>query len=127
MLLKNIKRYIRNHPMQVFLFTYNAGVFSYLKTTAFQISNQLPFQDNEFISNVSGLFNVPVIGQYLTSDNISSFLQNSPYRWLAISILMSILYSFVKGVFKVVLSFIIIVVGVFLVYLYARTKGYIVI
>lgn len=127
MLSKNIKHYIRNHPMQAFLFVYNAGVFSYLKTVAFQVSHQLPFQNNEFISNVSGLFNIPVIGQYLTSVNINSFLQSSPYRWLIVSIVMSILYSFVKGVFKIILSVVIIGAGLYLVYLYARTKGYIVI
>lgn len=119
-----IKNYIKSHPMQSFLFAYNTSVFAYLKVIGRQIVNAVPTQFQNILATLpASLTSLPVIGTYLTPEYLSNFFQNSPYSWIVGSLIISVLLSFVGHIIRFFVSIAIMLIGAYLVYVFAKAHG----
>ena len=119
-----IKNYIKLHPMQSFLFAYNTSVFAYLKVIGGQIVNAIPTQFQNILATLpASLTSLPVIDTYLTPEYLSNFFQNSPYSWIVGSLIISILLSFVSSIIRFFVSIAIMLIGAYLVYVFAKAHG----
>lgn len=109
--LKNI---IKQNPYQSFLMVWNIGIFSFLKTISSSLFGNIDISKvPTFITGMTGI----------EADSISRFLQTSPYRWLIISILMTLIYRMVGGVIRFLFNIILLGGGLYLLILYLQTKG----
>lgn len=119
-----IKNYIKYHPMQSLLFTYNTGVFAYLKVLGGQIVGAVPTQFQNILATLpASLTSLPVVGAYLTPEYLSNFFQNSPYSWIVGSLIISAFLGFVGRIIRFFVSIAIILIGAYLVYIFTKAHG----
>lgn len=110
--------------MQSFLFAYNTSVYAYLKVIGGQIVNAVPTQFQNILATLpASLKSLPVIGTYLTPEYLSNFFQNSPYSWIVGSFIISVLLSFVGRIIRFFISIAIMLIGAYLVYVFAKAHG----
>lgn len=106
MILNLIKRY----PEQVLLFVYNAGIFTWLKTSGQSIIDQLGV-------SADWLEKIPSPIRALAGSSLAgmeTLLHSSAWGWLIVSMILLVLIRFVKGVIKFILMLIIIGGGLYL-------------
>ncbi|MCU9533621.1 hypothetical protein [Streptococcus sp. CSL10205-OR2] len=107
MLFRTVKKF----PEQVFLFLFNAGVFTWLKMGSQTILDHLGIDSQAIMSKM------PESIRAFTGDNLENLkvlVQGSPWIWLFISMGVLILIRFVKGLIKFVLFVAIILIGLYL-------------
>ncbi|WP_373774637.1 hypothetical protein [Streptococcus ferus] len=112
-----IKQYVRSYPMQSFLLLYNIGIFSFLKVLVSPFGGSLSASHSDLLAKMSRFTGFDM-------DKIQDFILNSPYRWLIISLILTIIVSFVGRIIKMLIALFVIVIGLVLVYVYAKMKGY---
>ena len=112
-----IKQYVRSYPMQSFLLLYNIGIFSFLKVLVSPFGGSLSASRSDLLAKMSQFTGFDM-------DKIQDFILNSPYRWLIISLILTIIVSFVGRIIKMLIALFVIVIGLVLVYVYAKMKGY---
>lgn len=110
-MLKTIFQIIRRFPEQVFLFVFNSGVFAWLWQSGQDIANRL---------GVTAAWenHVPAPIQAFVGENMQAaqgFFQSSAFMWLVGSMIILLVIRFVKGVIKLVLFVLIILLGLYLV------------
>lgn len=100
-MLRTLKRFIKRHPLESFLFLFNTGIFAKLQQIIHPLS-QLPVIENS-VTNVSNL--IPM--DY-----------SSVWIWFILSLVMTSIIRFIKGVIKVIIISFIILTGLYLVWQY---------
>lgn len=109
--LKNI---IKQYPYQSFLMIWNLGIFSSLKTIASNIFGEINTTNvPSFITNLTGI----------STADVMNFFQTSPYRWLAVTIFITLLYRIVGGVLRLIFNVIIWGGSLYLLNLYLQARG----
>lgn len=106
-----LKRLIRRYPMQSFLLAYNTGIFAWLKVSGQMIVSKLGLS----------LGNPPIPSwlKALTDYNqvdLQSYFGHSAWFWLLGSMLAAVIWQFLKGVFKMILFIVIVILGIYLIY-----------
>ncbi|KXT69100.1 hypothetical protein [Streptococcus cristatus] len=110
-MLKTIFYFIRRFPEQVFLFVFNSGVFAWLWKSGTDIANQIGLTEawqNHVPEPIQAFF-----GE--NSQAVQSFFNNSAVMWLVGSMIILLVIRFVKGVIKLVLFVLIILLGIYLI------------
>lgn len=108
-----LKRLARRYPMETFLFLFNAGVFTWLQTTGIMIANRLGLS-----GNASWIY-IPTWVKTLTSHSIESIQTlygASGWSWLITSMLLTWLFSFLRGLMRVLILLLLIGGGLWLAY-----------
>ena len=113
-MISEIKRYIYRHPKQSMLFAYNAGVFGWLQANVKGIMNLDDFTQGP-------LSWVPV--EHLNS--AKSFISSLPYGWLIASFFATLFIRRVTRFVRNVITLAIIGIGIYFMYGYAKTNGWI--
>ncbi|MFV8044997.1 hypothetical protein ACMZ6Y_02625 [Streptococcus pluranimalium] len=108
-----LKRWMKRHPFEVFLYLFNTGIFAWLMVTTRLILSRL------------GLHSLPVLEQLpswiLSMGNYSlapmrGLVGQLPWLWLAISFMLTLLVTFLKGVVRRILGMIILALGLYLLF-----------
>ena len=110
-MLKTIFNIIRCFPEQVFLFLFNSGIFAWLWKSGSDIANQLG------VTAAWGT-HVPAPIQAFFGENVETvkgFFQHSAIMWLIGSMIILWIVRFVKGMIKLSLFVLIILLGIYLV------------
>lgn len=110
-MLKTIFYFIRRFPEQVFLFIFNSGVFAWLWTSGTEIASQIGLTDvwqNHIPVPIQAFF-----GE--SSQAVQGFFNNSAFIWLVGSMIILVVIRFVKGVIKLLLFVLLILLGIYLV------------
>lgn len=120
-----IMSFIKRRPLESFLYLYSLGVFSFTSTIGLFIKQAT----SQAASNIywmipNEILELPIVRDF-DSTKLLNMIQQSPFRWLITSILMTIVLRFFGRLFRTILSLIIIGVGAYLVYIYLKTHSYI--
>ena len=110
-MLKSIFNIIRRLPEQVFLFLFNSGIFAWLWKSGSDIANQLGMTaawENHVPAPIQVFF-----GQNIEA--VQGFFQHSAIMWLIGSIIILWIVRFIKGMIKLSLFVLIILLGIYLV------------
>ena len=110
-MLKSIFYLIRHFPEQVFLFVFNSGIFVWLWKSGNEIANQLGM-------TAAWETHVPAPIQAFFGENVETvqgFFQHSAIMWLIGSMIILWIVRFVKGMIKLSLFVLIILLGIYLV------------
>ena len=110
-MLKSIFNIIRRFPEQVFLFLFNSGIFAWLWKRGSHIANQLGV-------TAAWESHVPAPIQAFFGENVETvqgFFQHSAIMWLIGSMIILWIVRFVKGMIKLSLFVLIILLGIYLV------------
>ena len=110
-MLKSIFNIIRRCPEQVFLFLFNSGIFAWLWKSGSDIANQLG------VTATWGT-HVPAPIQAFFGENVETvqgFFQHSAIMWLIGSMIILWIVRFVKGMIKLSLFVLIVLLGIYLV------------
>ncbi|MFV8063608.1 hypothetical protein ACEF00_09410 [Streptococcus hyovaginalis] len=108
-----LKRWMKRHPFETFLYLFNTGIFAWLMITTRLILSRL------------GLHSLPVLEQLpsliLSMGNhslapIRGLVGQLPWLWLAISFMLTLLVTFLKGVVRRILGMIILALGLYLLF-----------
>ena len=108
--IKAIKKYIKKNPEQAFLLFYNTGVYTWLQVNITKNSEL-----NEISNNISS---------WIPMDVAKKLLFTSPYSWLIISIVITILIKKTRKTVKRMITFFLIVLGLILMYGSAKAGGW---
>lgn len=120
-----IMSFIKRRPLESFLYLYSLGVFSFTSTIGLFIKQAT----SQAASNIywmipNEILELPIVRDF-DSNKLLNMIQQSPFRWLITSILMTIVLRFFGRLFRTILSLIIIGVGAYLVYIYLKAHSYI--
>ncbi|MGV3322266.1 hypothetical protein [Streptococcus hyovaginalis] len=108
-----LKRWMKRHPFEAFLYLFNTGIFAWLMVTTRLILSRL------------GLHGLPVLEQLpswiLSMGNhslapIRGLVGQLPWLWLVISFMLTLLVTFLKGVVRRILGMIILALGLYLLF-----------
>ena len=114
-MLRFIKRFVRRNPLQSFLILFNTGVFAWLQTTGIMIANRIGFSGDMVSLTVPDW--IKALG-HQSLESVQNFYGSSGWAWLITSMLLTCLLSFLRGVFKMILSILLIVLGLWLIFRY---------
>ncbi|MBJ8325411.1 hypothetical protein [Streptococcus pacificus] len=106
-------RLIKKFPEQVFLFLFNAGVFTWLKMGSQTILNNLGVDSANLMAKVPDSIRTLTGGSL---ENLKTLVESSPWIWLVISMGVLIVIRFVKGLIKFLLFTAIILIGLYLLF-----------
>ena len=110
-MIRNIFKIIRRFPEQVFLFVFNSSIFAWLWQSGSDIANHIGV-------TAAWQEHVPVSIQNFFGQNsqaIQGFFNHSAVMWLIGSMMILWVIRFVKGIIKLGLFALIILLGVYLV------------
>lgn len=110
-----LKQLIRRYPQQAFLILFNTGVFAWLQTTGWAIATKLGFGS---LSTSALLSLIPDWLRFLTGDSLEKLrglFGSWPFAWLAISMILTIVIHFIRGMIKIIIFTIIIIIGILLI------------
>ena len=113
--MNTLKKFIKRYPQQTFLILFNTGVFAWLQTTGLAIAAKLGFSS---ISSTVLLSHVPSWLRLLTGDSLEklqTFFGSSALIWFTVSMILTIVIRFIKGVLKFIIFTVIIIIGILLV------------
>lgn len=116
-MLHKIMRAIRYYPEQAFLLVFNTGVFAWLQATGMSIANQIGL-------TAAWEQYVPAVVKDFVGDNapaVQAFFSHGAVTWLIGSMIILAVIRFVKGLVKVALMALVILLGIYLVYRYQAT------
>lgn len=116
-MLRRITHAIRYYPEQAFLLVFNTGIFAWLQATGMRISNQIGL-------TAAWEQYVPAVVKDFVGDNapaVQSFFSHGAVTWLIGSMIILAVIRFVKGLVKLALMAIIVLLGIYLVYRYQET------
>ena len=108
-MLRSIFNIIRRFPEQVFLFLFNSGIFAWLWKSGSDIANQLGV-------TAAWESHVPAPIQAFFGENVETvqgFFQHSAIMWLIGSMIILWIVRFVKGMIKLSLFVLIILLGIY--------------
>jgi len=118
-MLSILKNWARRYPEQAFLVIFNMGVFTWLRVAGNAIMTRLGL----------GWENLPALPNWLINvthnslTGLQNFFGHTAWTWLIVSMLATLVLRFIKGLVKVLLFLIIIIVGVYLVYRHQSILG----
>ena len=108
-MIRNIFKIIRRFPEQVFLFVFNSSIFAWLWKSGSDIANHIGVTWQQHVpAPIQNFF-----GQ--SSQAIQGFFNHSAVMWLIGSMMILWVIRFVKGIIKLGLFALIILLGVYLV------------
>ena len=110
-MLKNVFKVIRYFPEQVFLFLFNSGIFAWLWKSGSDIANRIGV-------TAAWREHIPAPIQSFFGENsqaVQGFFNHSAVMWLVGSMMILWVIRFVKGIIKLGLFALIILLGVYLV------------
>lgn len=115
----------RRYPLESFFTLYNFGVFSTTKLLGNNLSNTIQNTSASIYHLLPDeLLELPLI-DHLSADTLSSLIRTSPFKWLIMSFMMTIIYRFVSGLLRFIFTIVILGLGAYLVYLYLKANSFI--
>ncbi|MGT2929880.1 hypothetical protein ACVR1G_06555 [Streptococcus dentasini] len=114
-----VKNWVHRYPEQAFLVIFNTGIFAWLHTTGSAIANQLGLAWDKTSQLPTWLTN-------LTHNSLASlqnFFGHTAWTWLIISMLLTVILRFIRGLFKLILFVFIVGAGLYLVYRHQTILG----
>lgn len=118
-----IRKLFRLYPLESILTVFNFSLFSLMKVIGNYITDHL----GEHLTQIYKLLpawitNLPILDSF-SPEQFVNFLNVFPVRWLIISLILTGIIHFIKGIFRAVLTLIILFVGGFLLIHYLQTIG----
>lgn len=108
-----MSRLLKKYPLQTFLLLFNTGVFGYLKTISYQVSTITGLPENNISSYLPGWL-TQFVGNNL--NELSNFMNSSAWSWLIVSVVLTLIIRFVKGIIKLFILVIVLGVGMYLIW-----------
>lgn len=106
-------RLMKKYPEQAVLLLFNAGVFGYLQNLNHQVANLTGFSATDLSAHLPDWL-INLVGN--SYEQVSAFMASSAWSWLVISVILTLLIRFVKGVIKFVLFLLILAGGFYLIW-----------
>lgn len=125
-MIRFFTRTFKRYPYQSFLAIYNLGIFAYIKSIGNTIASSLPAQTQQmqnYLNSLSQNEYLSWIPHFIDMNNIRDFFANSPYRWLAISLIVSFALTLLGRLMRFIITVIVVIVGLYLVYVYSKSYG----
>ncbi len=111
--MRLLKSLARRYPMQTFLFLFNAGVFTWLQTTGTMIAHRLGLSGDGIWLYIPDW--LKIVTRH-SMESIQTLYGTSGWTWLIISMLLTWLVTFLRGLMRAVILILIVSLGLWLVY-----------
>lgn len=98
---------------------YNGGIFAILQSIGLSVKQALPEHVQLMVDRLPETF---LLGYGV--ETIKTIFVTSPFKWLLVSVVASMLLSFVGKVVRFVFTVLIIGAGLYLTYIYLLSYGY---
>ncbi|WP_019785004.1 hypothetical protein [Streptococcus sobrinus] len=113
------KGWAHRYPEQAFLLIFNSGVFVWLRLAGSAISNKLALGWDHAVHLPNWLINL----SHNSLAGLQDFFGHTALTWLIVSMVLTLVLRFIKGLVKLLLFLLIVGVGVYLVYRHQTILG----
>lgn len=118
-----IRKLIRLYPLESILTVFNLSVFSLTKVISNYVTEHLGNHLTQIYNLLpSWITHLPILESF-SPEQFINFLNVAPVRWLIISFILTGILHFIKGIFRAVLTLIILFGGAFILMQYLQTIG----
>lgn len=114
-----LKNWAGRYPEQAFLLVFNSGVFVWLRLAGSAISNKLALGWDHLAHLPNWLVNLSQHSQA----GLQGFFGHTAITWLIVSMILTLLLHFIKGLIKILLFLAIVAAGIYLVYRHQSILG----
>lgn len=118
-----IRKLFKLYPLESILTVFNLSIFSLTKVIGNYITKHL----GDHLTQIYNLLpawitHLPILDSF-SPEQFINLLNVAPVRWLIVSIILTGIIHFIKGIFRVLLTLIILFVGSLLLIQYLQTIG----
>lgn len=118
-----IRKLFKLYPLESILTVFNLSVFSLTKVIGNYITEHLGNHLTQIYNLLPAwITHLPILDSF-SPEQFVNLLNIAPVRWLIISLILTGIIHFIKGIFRAVLTLFILIVGGFLLIQYLQTIG----